>query len=52
MKKVTNGVKATYVYVWEKYNSFLDSKSILMISNFKIFPTMLLRPLKFGVLAV
>ena len=52
IKKVTNVVKVTYVYVWEKYNSFPNSKSIFMISNFKIFPIMLLRPLKFGVLTV
>ena len=41
---------ATYVFV--EYNYFQGSKSIFMISVFKIFPIMLLRQLNFGVLSV
>ena len=42
--KLLNGCLVTYVtYVREKYSNFQDSKSIYMISNFKIFPIMLLR---------
>ena len=36
----------------EEYNNFQDSKSIFMISDFKIFPIMLLRQLNCGVLSV
>ena len=36
----------------EEYNNFLDSKSILLIDDFKIFPTVLLRQLDFGALSV
>ena len=39
-------------YVCEKYNNFQDSNSIFMISDFKIFPIMLLRQMNFGVLSV
>ena len=36
----------------ENYNNFQDSKSIFMISDFNILPTMLLRQLNFGVFSV
>ena len=34
------------------FNNFQDSKSMFMISNFEIFPKMLLRQLNFGVLSI
>ena len=39
-------------YLCEEYNNFQDSKSIFMISYFKIFPIMLLRKLNFGVFSL
>ena len=39
-------------YVYEECNTFQDSKLILMISDFKIFPIMLLRQLNCGVTAI
>ena len=39
-------------YVYEEYSNFQESKSIFMISDFEIFPKMLLRQLNFGVLLV
>ena len=38
-------------YVWKEYNNFEDSK-LIAISDFKIFPIMLLRQLNCGVLSV
>ena len=35
-------------YICKEYSNFQDSKPIFMISDFKIFPKMLLRQLNFG----
>ena len=39
-------------YVCERNGNFQDSKPIFMISDFKIFPKVLLRQLNFGALSV
>ena len=52
--KLLNG----FLVVWpsnlycKEYSNFQDSKSIFMISDFKIFPIILLRQLNFGVFLV
>ena len=37
-------------YVYEEYSNFQDSKSMFMVSDFKILPKMLSRHLNFGAL--
>ena len=48
--KLLNG--CLEVDVCEEYIDFQDSKLIFMISDFEIFPIMLLRGMNFGVLSV
>ena len=39
-------------YVCEKYNNFRDSRSIFMVSDYKVFPIMLMGLLNLGLLSV
>ena len=45
--KLLNGCLVVFQVTYD-CNNFQDSKSIFMISDFKIFPVMFLRQLKFG----
>ena len=47
--KLNNGCSAVWITVCKKYNNFQDSKSLFMITDFKISPMMLLRQLNSGV---
>ena len=43
---------SSFTNVCEECNNFQDSRQIFMISDFKVFPKILLRQLNFGVLSI
>ena len=50
--KLLNGYFSSLTNVCEEYNSFQVSRQMFIISDFKVFPKILLRQLNFGVLSI